>query len=78
MTDRSNIDVKINSNGEDLVDFIKDCQLPIVNGRKGTSEFTCFRHNGESVVDYFIMYHQNMDSIHDSQNINGPGADKTN
>ena len=37
-SERQNIDQRINANGEDLIDFIKDCQLAIVNGRCGMND----------------------------------------
>ena len=51
-------DKKLNSNGTSLLDFCKQTNLRILNGRFGTDtnigKFTCHKHRGESVVDYVL------------------------
>ena len=51
---RSNVDTVVNSHGKRLLEFCKTTGIQIQNGRKTLSKFTCYRHNGESVVDYLL------------------------
>ena len=55
---RSSQDKNLNSNGTLLLDFCKQTNLPILNGRyrsdTGIGKFTCHIHRGESVVDYIL------------------------
>lgn len=55
---RSSQDKTTNSNGTQLLDFCKQTNLRIVNGRFGSDKdigkFTCHTHRGESVVDYVL------------------------
>ena len=53
---RQNCDQEINKNGKSLIDFCKNFNLRILNGRKVGDlygKFTCFS-NGASSVDYGI------------------------
>ena len=43
-----------------LLDFLIDCNLCIVNGRKGRNDFTHVSHRGCSVVDYVIVPHEQL------------------
>ena len=48
---------RMNSRGKDLLDMCKSLDLIISNGRKSGDLFghyTCFRWNGNSVVDYLV------------------------
>ncbi|MCG8032789.1 MAG: hypothetical protein JAZ03_11525 [Candidatus Thiodiazotropha taylori] len=51
-------DKMLNSNGTALLDFCKQTNLRILNGRFGSDKnigkFTCHTHRGESVVDYVL------------------------
>ena len=51
-------DIK-NSHGDSLIDFLKDTQMCIVNGRisSKSNNFTCINSRGKSVVDYIILPH---------------------
>jgi len=57
-TRRSNVDSGCNNNGNKLIDLCKDLDMKIVNGRfgpdKNVGNFTCYKPNGNSVVDYII------------------------
>lgn len=52
---RSSMDTKINTNGRPFLDFVKNNELGILNGRilgDVFGEYTCIKYNGCSVVDY--------------------------
>ena len=51
---RRNVDSKVNNYGKKMIDVCKCTGLQICNGRLSESIFTCYRHNGESVVDYLL------------------------
>ena len=54
---RLNIDKKVNSHGRKLISLCKTTGHLIQNGRNNPSEtnvFTCYRHNGQSTVDYLL------------------------
>ena len=51
---RSNIDKTVNGYGKKLIDLCKYTGLQICNGRLCESAYTCYRYNGESVVDYLL------------------------
>ena len=55
---RKSRDQVVNEYGRNLLQFCKTSGFRIMNGRLGntsnTSEFTCFKHNGASIVDYLI------------------------
>ena len=54
---RLNIDKKVNHNGRKLISLCKTTGHKIQNGRINPSEtntFTCYRHNGQSAVDYLL------------------------
>ena len=56
VNDRKSIDSTCNSHGENFLDFFKDSNSLILNGRI-TSEldnFTCVSGKGKSVVDYIV------------------------
>jgi exonuclease III len=55
VTQRSNRDKKLNSNGKPFLEFVKNNGLLILNGRAlgdVCGEMTCLKYNGCSVVDY--------------------------
>ena len=56
---REALDVTKNSHGDSLVEFLKDVQMIIVNGRISPkcNNFTCINPRGKSVVDYMILPH---------------------
>ena len=51
---RENIDRTINAYGKKLIDLCKYAGLQICNGRLCGSGYTCYKYNGESVVDYLL------------------------
>ena len=53
---RSNVDTKVNGHGKKLIDLCKMSGYEIQNGRinEKSNTFTCFRHNGQSCVDYLL------------------------
>ena len=52
-----------NTQGEALIDFLKETGLVIVNGRKGKDAFTCVSSRGRSVVDYCVVPTDCMEAI---------------
>ena len=57
---RNNRDTTVNKNGKDLVEFCKECDMKIVNGRFGTDKYIGeFTFNGSSdrnsTIDYCIV-----------------------
>ena len=44
----------INAYGKKLIDLCKYAGLQICNGRLCDSGYTCYKYNGESVVDYLL------------------------
>ena len=58
-------DHKTNSLGQQLIEFICDNKLIILNGRfKDSEKYTCI-HNGNSVVDYFLCNLEHFEQISD-------------
>ena len=51
---RSNVDRTVNSWGRRLIDLCKYAGLQICNGWLCASKHTCYKYNGESVVDYLL------------------------
>ena len=54
---RNSQDSVINPRGNDLLDMCKSLDLNIINGRKTGNifgDYTCFKWNGNSVVDYLL------------------------
>ena len=54
---RNSQDNAINSRGNDLLDMCRSLDLNIINGRKTGDlfdKYTCFKWNGNSLVDYLI------------------------
>ena len=51
---RCNVDRTVNSYGRRLIDLCKYAGLQICNGRLCASKYTCYKYNGESVVDYLL------------------------
>ena len=54
---RLNIDKKINAHGRKLLNLCKSTGHLIQNGRnnpESTNVYTCYRHNGQSTVDYLL------------------------
>ena len=68
---RFSLDRGSNRFGDFLLDLCKATNMRIVNGRlhkdQGSVRFTCFTHNGESVVDYVITLPQNFTLISEFQ-----------
>ena len=54
VTPRANVDKIVNSYGKILLDLYKYIGLQICNGRLCDSSNTCYKYNGESVVDYLL------------------------
>ena len=56
---RKTIDTVKNSHGESLIEFLKDTQMIIVNGRisENCDNFTCINSRGKSVVDFIMLPH---------------------
>ena len=55
---REIIDDKLNPYGQLLINVLVDCNLCMINGRLGESNFTTINVNGSSVVDYIIVPHE--------------------
>ena len=51
---RGNVDKTVNGYGKKLIDLCKYTGLQICNGRLNESIYTCYKYNGESVVDYLL------------------------
>ena len=51
---RGNVDKTVNGCGKKLIDLCKYTGLQICNGRLNESICTCYKYNGESVVDYLL------------------------
>ena len=53
---RLNIDQTVNAHGRKLIDLCKSTGHAIQNGRinEQSNVFTCYRHNGQSTVDYLL------------------------
>ena len=68
---RFSLDRGSNRFGDSLLDLCKATNMRIVNSRlhkdQGSGRFTCFTHNGESVVDYLITLPQNFTLISEFQ-----------
>ena len=60
---RTTIDGTKNEQGEALVEFLKEAGLCLVNGRKGEDNFTCISGKGSSVVDFCIVYEDDLNLI---------------
>lgn len=59
--ERNTHDVSLNSLSQSLLDFVIGNKLSIANGRTlgdAFGNFTCYKWNGQSVVDYFICSNQ--------------------
>ena len=56
---RLNVDQTINAQGRKLIDLCKSSGYQIQNGRKTeqSNVYTCYRHNGQSTVDYLLARH---------------------
>ena len=66
VTPRFNKDSKINTIGRLLIDLCKTTKMILVNGRlnnKNSSDYSCITHNGESVIDYFIVDYDGFDNV---------------
>ena len=59
-TRRLNVDKKVNAHGKKLIDLCKMSGYGIQNGRinEHSSVFTCYRHNGQSCVDYLLSNYE--------------------
>ena len=55
---RDNVDTTVNTYGRKLIELCINSGLQILNGRNlfstNTNQYTCFRHNGNSVVDVLM------------------------
>jgi len=63
---RQNMDQTVSEQGKRLLEICKSSNMRIVNGRKvGDSQgaFTCYKHNGQSAVDYCLARATLYDSI---------------
>lgn len=65
VTNREVIDYGSNANRDLLVDFLVDCNMCMINGRKGKQDFTCISKRGKSVVDFVFTTHENLNSCID-------------
>ncbi len=65
--DRVVIDDTVNPHGNALCDYCIEGKLAIVNGRISplNDNFTCVSIKGHSVVDYFIVSHENLENVQD-------------
>ncbi len=61
------VDNADNSHGKAFIDFLIETKMAIVNGRCCTAadDFTCISHKGSSVVDYFVVAHENLQHVTD-------------
>ena len=58
--------LKVITNGRLLIDLCKTTQMVLVNGRlknRNSGHYTCITHNGESVIDYFIIDYDDFDDV---------------
>ena len=62
---RAIIDEYSNNLGDQLIEFLVDCNLCMLNGRKGSHDFTNISCKGKSVVDYVIIPHEQLNNIID-------------
>ncbi|CAC5421808.1 unnamed protein product [Mytilus coruscus] len=60
ITPREVIDYNSNANRDSLIDILVDCNLCMLNGRKGKQDFTCISKRGKLVVDFIITTHENI------------------
>ena len=60
--ERKVIDVKHNKHGESLMEFLKDSNCCVMNGRfhENLDNFTYISTRGKSVIDYFICPHEHL------------------
>ena len=66
ITPRTNIDEKLNKQGKKLLEFCKITGLQIQNGRLNNQDtYTCYRHNGQSTVDYLLADKEGLRLISD-------------
>ena len=72
--------------GEYLLDFLIDSNFCVLNGRLGKNDYTHISHRGKSVVDYFLVPHEQLPLYNDFvvhtitdviENFNLHGASKT-
>ncbi len=63
LPDRHSDDKSVNSFGLRLLSLCKEHDLRLVNGRLEPGRFTCYTHNGCSVVDYLITSPDNFAQI---------------
>ncbi|VDI22790.1 Hypothetical predicted protein [Mytilus galloprovincialis] len=66
LPNRETIDQGSNANGDLLIEFLVDCNICMINGRKGKQNFTCISKRGKSVADdYIFTTHENLNSCID-------------
>ena len=59
------IDEYSNNLGDQLIEFLVDCNLCMLNGRIGIQDFTNISCKGKSVVDYVIIPHEQLNNVID-------------
>ena len=57
---REIIDFVENSHGDHLTDFLISTNIAMLNGRKGSNDYTCVSHRGKSVVDYILTPYEQL------------------
>ena len=63
---RLNGDSKVNTNGRLLIDLCKTTEMVLVNGSlniRNSGDHTCITHNGERVIDYFVIDYDGFDDV---------------
>ena len=63
--DRIVLDQTLNKQGHDLLEFLHDSKHCVLNGRVGSQAHTCFKGMGNSVVDYIVTDHLNLENFSD-------------
>ena len=58
-------DQVINEQGRMMVDWTRSLGLCMVNGRVGSGDFTCVSPKGSSVVDYCLLFKDDLEVIAD-------------
>ena len=57
---RSVIDLTCNVHGQEMIDFLVDCNMCMLNGRIGKNDFTYVSTRGKSVIDYVFVPHEQL------------------
>ena len=61
--DRQSEDQVINEQGRVLLDFTRSLGLCVANSRAGSGDFTCISSRGRSVVDYCLLFKDDLGVI---------------